>query len=108
MSDENQPNEVVESQLKPEGSSVEPIPAPVAETPVTSVTDAGQPTVEAMDTPVAAAAESTPPSPTVVSIAELEASKPTTGDKVGEFFSGLGAFFQGRRWLIGVLSLIHI
>ena len=124
MSDENQPNEVVESQLKPEGMTVEPQPAltpelvePPAASPASAV-QADMPTdmpVEAetyidVDAPTAGG-----DTPSVVSIADLETSKPSSGEKlsglltgVGAFFASVGALFRGRRWLLGALAALVV
>ncbi|HQE92807.1 MAG TPA: NBR1-Ig-like domain-containing protein [Anaerolineae bacterium] len=118
MSDENQPNEVVESQLKPETVIVEPPPpfAPEAmEPPEVSPLESVQTEAMPMETPVEAesyldmeAGMETPAAtevaPSIVSIAELEASKPSTGEKINAFLTGAGAFFRGRRWLLGALA----
>ena len=42
--------------------------------------------------------------PAVVSIADLEASQPTTGDKLGGIVASVGAFLQGRRWILGAAA----
>ncbi len=124
MSDENQPNEVVESQLKPEGMTAESQPVltpdlvePPAESPASAV-QADLPT----DVPVGAEPYidvAAPPqgadAPSVVSIEELESSKPSTGEKVnglltgvGAFFASIGALFKGRRWLLGALAALVV
>ncbi|MGC9393746.1 MAG: NBR1-Ig-like domain-containing protein [Anaerolineae bacterium] len=111
MSDENQPNEVVESQLKPEDVPEEsrpvpePIEAPPAAPPVSAV-QADLPadvetTIDA-ETPAGSAASS------VVSIADLETSKPSSGEKLSGLLAGVGAFFKGRRWLLGVVAALVV
>ena len=114
MSDENQPNEVVESQLKPETVPVKPQPAPtlgIVEPMDVSRADSVQSEATPMETPVEAgpyadmeAQDAVAVSPSIVSIAELEASKPSMGEKVSAFLTGVGALFRGRRWLLGVLA----
>lgn len=123
MSDENQPNEVVESQLKPEGMTVEPQPVltpELVEPPAASLASAVQADLPT-DVPVAepyidvAAPLPGADAPSVVSIAELESSKPSTGEKVsglltgvGAFFASISALFKGRRWLLGALAALVV
>jgi hypothetical protein len=124
MSDENQPNEVVESQLKPEGMTAEPQPVltpelvepPAASSPSAVQADlpahpsvGAEPYIDVEVPPQGVAA------PSVVSIAELESSKPSTGEKVsgmltgfGGFFAGLVGLFKGRRWLLGALAALVV
>ncbi len=124
MSDENQPNEVVESQLKPEGVAVEPQPVltpelvePSAVSP-TSAVQADMPTEVPVGAETYIDVETPAPSaeaPSVVSIADLESVKPSAGEKVsglltgvGAFFGRVGALFQGRRWLAGALAALVV
>lgn len=124
MSDENQPNEVVESQLKPEGVAVEPPPVltpELVEPPVASPASAVQVDLPT-DMPVEAetyidveAPAVNAESPSVVSIADLESAKPSTGEKVsglltgvGPLFARIGALFRGRRWLLGGLAALVV
>ncbi|HOU11610.1 MAG TPA: NBR1-Ig-like domain-containing protein [Anaerolineae bacterium] len=116
MSDENQPNEVIESQLKPEAAPAEsqPILTPEIVEPGVAVRVDAAPT-EAMavempfegetyvdiETPGMSGASSS-----VVSIAELEASKPSLGEKISALLANVGAFFRGRRWLLGGLAAV--
>jgi len=112
MSDENQPNEVVESQLKPEGVPAEPQPAPElieappAAPPMSAVqADAPAEVETAIDTetPADSAAASS-----VVSIADLETSKPSSGEKLSGLLTGTGAFFKERRWLLGAFAALVV
>jgi len=124
MSDENQPNEVVESQLKPEGMTVEPQPAltpELAEPPAASPAGAVQADIPT-DVPVRAetvidveAPAEGADAPSVVSISDLESARPSTGEKVsglltgvGALFASLGALFKGRRWLAGALAALVV
>ncbi len=116
MSDENQPNEVVESQLKPEAvvSEPQPILRPEIVDPVdVSRADSMQTEAMTMEMPFEGetyvdmeAPSATDVAPSVVSIAELEASKPSMGEKIGAFLTNVGAFFRGRRWLLGGLAAV--
>jgi len=124
MSDENQLNEVVESQLKPEGVAVELQPAltpELVEPPIASAANAAQ-----ADVPTEAPVEvesyidveapaMSVESPSVVSIADLESAKPSAGEKVsglltgvGPFVARVGALFKGRRWLLGGLAALVV
>ncbi len=124
MSDENQPNEVVESQLRPEGVAVEPQSAlrpepvePPAASPVRAVqadmpTEASVGAETHIDVDVPAKSVD---APSVVSIADLESAKPSAGEKVsglltgvGASFARVGALFKGRRWLLGVLAALVV
>ena len=113
MSDENQPNEVVESQLKPEGTPAEPQPAltpelvePSAASPASAVQvdvpAEAEPTID-VEVPAGDAE-----APSVVSIADLETSKPSSGEKLSGLLTGVGAFFKGRRWLLGVFAALVV
>lgn len=115
MSDENQPNEVVESQLKPEVMAAEvltpEVVEPLAASPMEAVEAAGMPTEMPVgaetyiDVPAASAGGS---APSVVSIAELEASKPSLGEKFNGLLTTVGGLFQGRRWLLGALAALVV
>jgi hypothetical protein len=120
MSDENQPNEVVESQLRPEGMPAE---SPPALTPELLESPAASP-ARAMQGDIPAKAETHvhgnvpadgAPASSVVSIADLETSKPSSGEKlsgvltgVGTLFASIGALFRGRRWLLGALAALVV
>ncbi|MBN2391885.1 MAG: hypothetical protein JXR84_14250 [Anaerolineae bacterium] len=113
MSDENQPNEVVESQLKPEGTLAEPQPAltpelvePSVASPTSDVpadVPAEAETYIDVETPAGGAE-----SPSVVSIADLETSKPSSGERLSGLLTSVGAFFKERRWLLGVLAALVV
>ncbi len=119
MSDEHQPTEVVESQPDLESMGlepmVEPVPLAAEPEPVTPVDAHAMAMVEAEHVePEAAAATDVAPEmdmpseaesarPSIVSIAELEASKPSLADKLGAAVNNVGALFQGRAWLAFVL-----
>jgi spore germination protein YaaH len=113
MSDENQPNEVVESQLKPEGVPAEPQPVltpelvePSAASPASAV-QADMPaeaeTYVDIEAPTGAAEALS-----VVSIADLETSKPSSGERLSGLLTGAGAFFKERRWLLGALAALVV
>ena len=109
MSDENQPNEVVESQLKLEGAPAEQQPAltpelvePPAPSPASAVPAEAETYID-----IEAPAEGAE-APSVVSIADLETSKPSSGEKFSGLLTGAGAFFKGRRWLLGALAALVV
>ena len=114
MSDENQPNEVVESQLKPEGAPAEPQPAmtpelvePSAASPASDDVQADVPAEAETIIDVEAPAESVE-APSVVSIADLETSKPSSGEKFSGVLTSVGTFFKERRWLLGALAALAV
>ncbi|MFN2284495.1 MAG: NBR1-Ig-like domain-containing protein, partial [Anaerolineae bacterium] len=114
MSDENQPNEVVESQLKPEGAPAEPQPAmtpelvePSAASPASDDVQADVPAEAETIIDVEAPAESVE-APSVVSIADLETSKPSSGEKFSGVLTSVGTFFKERRWLLGALAALVV
>lgn len=129
MSDKKQPNGVVETSLEFEGlaadslATLEPPSTPTPEPPVEAETQALQsvapatassaPVVdgEAAEPEVVITAPPaepvTPPAETgVVSIAALEADKPSVGDKIGQALTKAGALFQGRGWLAGAIIAV--
>ncbi len=113
MSDENQADEVIESQLKSEAAISTPAPIPMPEVvevtpPVVAPVEAlpPEPPVEAGMYDQAAASGTPAMAPSIVSIAELEAAKPSVAEKLGMFLTGVGAFFRGRRWLLGGLAVL--
>jgi len=112
MSDENQPNEVVESQLKPEGLANEPQPAPEpVESFAASPANAVQADVAPTEMPVGAEKDLKAPhedAPSVVNIAELQYAKPSSGEKLSDALAGVGALFKGRRWLLGGLAALVV
>ncbi len=116
MSDENQPNEVIESQLKSEAAPSEPQPVLVPEIVEPGAgwrADAAPTEAMAVETPFedetyvdVEAPSAIGVSSSVVSIAELEAAKPSVGEKIGALLTAVGAFLRGRRWLLGGLSVV--
>jgi len=125
MSDEYQPNEVVESQPELEGMTLEPMPEPVTVAPEPvlempgpiDVIDISPVPVEAIEPEVAVPGEVEPvvvdetlSGPSIVSIADIEASKPSFGDKIGVALTEVGSLLHGRGWLVGgiVLALLLI
>ncbi|HOT91571.1 MAG TPA: NBR1-Ig-like domain-containing protein [Anaerolineae bacterium] len=116
MSDENQPDEVIESQLKSEAAAPKLAPVPVPE--VAEVAEAApsavvpseimppEPPFEAETYDAVPVSDTPDTAPSIVSIAELEAAKPSMAEKLGMFLTGVGTFFRGRRWLLGGLALL--
>ncbi len=116
MSDENQPDEVVESQLKLEAVTAAPqsiLTPEVVEPPEAIGAEAMAPERAFAETSFPEAPSTEAPrtaglSSSVVSIAELEASKPSPGEKFGALLATVGAFFRGRRWWLGALALLAL
>jgi len=108
MSDENQPNEVLESQPLPEPVAADSVPPSVGDTNATQVTAeleaaAVETGPDELETVVPATETD---SPSVVSIADLDAEAHRRGAGLTGSVNKLGALLQGRGWLVGVIVAV--
>ncbi len=125
MSDEYQPNEVVESQSELEGMVLdvlpEPAPVPVIPEPAMDELSASSSVIEDVAMPdygvvgdevsTVAPTVSAPldEQPSIVSITDLETSKPPLTEKLNAMISKATGLFHGRWWLAaGVVAVLLI
>ncbi|MBN2006231.1 MAG: hypothetical protein JXA21_22945 [Anaerolineae bacterium] len=124
MSDEYQPNEVVESQSELEEMVMdvlpEPVPVAVEPEPAVDEISASSSVVEDVITPedqripVEVSGETPvavglPDEPSIVSITDLEPSRPPLTEKLNTILTKAAGMFHGRGWMaVGIVAVLLI